>query len=119
MFIPEGRRSLRDSVRVIAQETTPWLMMGDFNAVRFPNERSVVSSDNWPHCMYDLDSYLCRTGLEDLRFVGQIFTWHNKLRICVSWIGWWLMVVGMIYLVRRRLFSYLLGLSPLPHCGLT
>lgn len=34
----EGRRSLRDSMWVIAQDTTTWLMVEDFNAVRFPNE---------------------------------------------------------------------------------
>lgn len=64
-------------MRVIAQETTPWLMMRDFNAVRFMNER-VGGSNNWLGWMNDLDSCLCRNGLEDLRFPGQFFTWHNK-----------------------------------------
>lgn len=35
-------------------------------------------SDNWPGWMNDLDSSLCCNRLEDLRFAGHFFTWHNK-----------------------------------------
>lgn len=43
----EGRKSLWESVAHLTQDTMPWVMMGDFNVVYFPNE-CVGGSDNWP-----------------------------------------------------------------------
>lgn len=54
----------------------PWILLGDFNVVRFRYEREGGSSD-WPSFMSDFDEVICSAGLEDLRFSGGLFTWHN------------------------------------------
>lgn len=35
---PEGRKGLWDSVSHLSQDDTPWMLMGDFNAIRSPTE---------------------------------------------------------------------------------
>jgi len=46
----------------------PWIILGYFNLVK-----------NNAACMSDFNSTLNQCGLSDLGFVGNIFTWTNKL----------------------------------------
>lgn len=55
----------------------PWMVYGDFNAIRWTHER-MGGSREWPSWMGDLDDCIISAGLFDLRFCGQLFTWSNR-----------------------------------------
>lgn len=55
----------------------PWLVIGDFNAIRWNHERLGRSRD-WPDWMGDLDNCVLSAGLFDLRFCGLLFSWSNR-----------------------------------------
>ncbi|KAI8530014.1 hypothetical protein RHMOL_Rhmol11G0021000 [Rhododendron molle] len=55
----------------------PWVVLGDFNAIRFPNEKSGGSS-SWPPYMDEFNDCLFALELDDLKFSGCFFTWANK-----------------------------------------
>ncbi|XP_048496446.1 uncharacterized protein LOC125495695 [Beta vulgaris subsp. vulgaris] len=56
--------------------TGPWLIMGDFNCVRYPNERigAVVRAQE----MMPMNNWCAGCGLDDLKSSGCFFTWNNK-----------------------------------------
>ena len=56
--------------------TDPWLIMGDFNCVRYPNERirAIVRAQE----MNPISNWCAVGGLEDLKSSGSFFTWNNK-----------------------------------------
>ena len=56
----------------------PWLMLGDFNQVLFPQEHSNPPSLNVDRRMREFGSCLNDTELSDLVFNGNTFTWWNK-----------------------------------------
>lgn len=56
---------------------SPWLVIGDFNAIRRRNER-LGGSTEWQSWMDDLDNYIVQSDLDDLRFSGQLYTWCNR-----------------------------------------
>ena len=64
-------------IQATAFSHMPWIIMGDFNAIRFRNERKGGSCD-WPAYMNDLNDTLFEVGLDDLRYGGPLFTWHNS-----------------------------------------
>ena len=58
-------------------DDSPWLVLGDFNAIRSPFEHS-GGSVAWPAWKDDLGCCLGQAGLDDLQFSGCKFTWFNK-----------------------------------------
>ena len=46
-------------------DSLPWLVMGDFNSTRSPNEALGVATD-WPAWQNDLGVCLAHVGLDDL-----------------------------------------------------
>lgn len=61
-------------------EGVPWLIVGDFNAVRYQNEAKGGSLD-WPAWKNDLNDCIMRAGVEDLRHGGFLFTWSNRKEV--------------------------------------
>ncbi|KAG5548914.1 hypothetical protein RHGRI_014320 [Rhododendron griersonianum] len=56
---------------------TPWVVLGDFNAIKSPTEK--VGGDRaWTSWMEEFNSCLQSTELVDLRFSGCYYTWSNK-----------------------------------------
>lgn len=56
---------------------SPWLVFGDFNAIRKQNER-VGGSRDWPNWMDSLDECIIEADLDDFKFGGHFFTWSNR-----------------------------------------
>lgn len=55
-----------------------WIVLGDFNALRFPSDK-VGGDYHWPPHMEDLNKCISHNDLDDLRYTGCHFTWANKL----------------------------------------
>ncbi|XP_056163671.1 uncharacterized protein LOC130137005 [Syzygium oleosum] len=80
-----NRRSLwADLIRLSSCEL-PWIVAGDFNAIRDPDDR-VGSTTPWILAFDEFGDCLNQAGLEDLRYVGCRYTWtyssgdNRKLR---------------------------------------
>lgn len=56
---------------------TPWVVLGDFNAIRYPNEK-FGGLKQWPSHMDNLNNRLYSTELDDLRYLGCFYTWAHK-----------------------------------------
>ena len=55
----------------------PWVILGDFNALRFPSDK--VGGDNhWPPHMDNFGQCINANELDDLKYTGCHFTWSNK-----------------------------------------
>ncbi|XP_010054841.2 uncharacterized protein LOC104443197 [Eucalyptus grandis] len=52
----------------------PWIVAGDFNAIRYASDRA-DRSNYWIPAFEDFGNCLIQAGLDDLRFVGNRFTW--------------------------------------------
>lgn len=59
------------------KNSSPWIVLGDFNSIRTPHEKS-SSNSQWPAHMDDLNSCLYTSELDDLRYSGCFFTWSNR-----------------------------------------
>ncbi|KAL2247880.1 UNVERIFIED_CONTAM: hypothetical protein Sindi_2640300 [Sesamum indicum] len=72
------RRALWGSMETIAMQCTniPWLVGGDFNAVRDLSEICGVSGDI-RMAMEDFNTCIQNTGLLPLPMQGEWYTWHN------------------------------------------
>jgi len=57
--------------------STPWILLGDFNVVRFSSERA-GGDLSWPSYMEDLNQCCFDSHLDDLKFSGHLCTWSNK-----------------------------------------
>ncbi|XP_031285379.1 uncharacterized protein LOC116144062 [Pistacia vera] len=57
-------------------EEIPWVIMGDFNAMRFGHEK-IGGSYRWRNYVSDLNNMCNETRLEDLWFMGSFFTWST------------------------------------------
>lgn len=55
----------------------PWLVLGDFNAIKDPSDR-VGGSEDWLPCFNEFGQCLEQPELEDLRFVGFRYTWTTS-----------------------------------------
>ncbi|XP_031282090.1 uncharacterized protein LOC116140622 [Pistacia vera] len=75
---PQKRKELWRVLSGKAQdfEEIPWVIMGDFNAMRFGHEK-IGGSYRWRNYVSDLNNMCNETRLEDLRFMGNFFTWSN------------------------------------------
>lgn len=58
------------------QSSSPWVVMGDFNAIKTPSEK-VGGDRSWPPWMDDFGNCPISAELEDLRYSGCQFTWSN------------------------------------------
>ncbi|XP_039169344.1 uncharacterized protein LOC104431430 [Eucalyptus grandis] len=56
---------------------SPWIIAGDFNAIRDASDRA-DSSNYWIPSFNDFGECLAEAGLEDLRYVGNRFTWATS-----------------------------------------
>ncbi|KAH7845388.1 hypothetical protein Vadar_001417 [Vaccinium darrowii] len=70
------RHELWNSLNNI-KSPNPWIVLGDFNSVRFPQEKS-GSMSHWPSYMDDINTCLYSNELDDLRYSGCFFTWSNR-----------------------------------------
>ena len=55
---------------------SPWIVLGDFNAIREPKDR-FGGSQRWPPDHDDFPNFIEKAHLEDLRFRGIFFTWQT------------------------------------------
>ncbi|MQM16875.1 hypothetical protein Taro_049836 [Colocasia esculenta] len=76
--LPYERQSLwRDIVTLSTSINLPWLIVGDFNSVRFPHEkiggRLLTTS-----ILRDFNTCIDASSLLDLKSVGNTFSWNNR-----------------------------------------
>ena len=57
-------------------DDSPWVVLGDFNVVCRPEERS-GGDTSWPSYMEDLNVCYYDNSLDDLKFTGNILTWSK------------------------------------------
>ncbi|XP_048131568.1 uncharacterized protein LOC125314131 [Rhodamnia argentea] len=57
--------------------SSPWLVAGDFNAIKDPSDRIGSSNVRLPS-FNELGECITQAGLEDLHYVGHRFTWSNS-----------------------------------------
>ncbi|XP_077212858.1 uncharacterized protein LOC143847974 [Tasmannia lanceolata] len=72
------RRNLWNSIRSLSSIiNSPWIVFGDFNAVRFADERyggaGLIQGD-----VDDFNSFIHDCSLAELRAMGHFFTWSNS-----------------------------------------
>jgi hypothetical protein len=60
----------------------PWCIGGDFNVVRFPNEKTGMSSFNY--AMHEFSDFISKCGLMDIPMEGGLFTWSNNRETAAS-----------------------------------
>lgn len=73
------RQLLADLLQMRNNErSVAWCLVGDFNSVRFVEERKGVSSQQFTREMKDFDNFIGNMGLNDLPFIGKKFTWHRS-----------------------------------------
>jgi hypothetical protein len=68
-----------------AQDNLPWLCMGDFNEILFSHEKDGGPA-RAPGCMESFRKALEDTRLDDLGFVGDVFTWRNNWHVADGYI---------------------------------
>lgn len=77
------RRRLWDSLfhfhmdRDLDHNSTPWILMGDFNCITDPQDKRGGSPFSYTPAVRDFQSFINNTNLTDLGFIGQPYTWCN------------------------------------------
>ncbi|XP_056172498.1 uncharacterized protein LOC115693838 [Syzygium oleosum] len=71
------RRQLWADLYRLSNGDLPWIVAGDFNAIRDPEDR-VGSSTPWIPSFDECREGLNQAGLEDLRYVGCRYTWTHS-----------------------------------------
>ena len=56
--------------------SSPWILLGDFNVVRYNTEK-LGGNQDWPAYMNELNDCCLSSSLDDLHFAGQLFTWSK------------------------------------------
>ncbi|XP_074300965.1 uncharacterized protein LOC141632305 [Silene latifolia] len=74
---PVKRVSLWDSLTAMAPQVGPWVVMGDFNIVRYSHEKIGNLPAHLPD-MLEFNNCLSSCGLDDMQGTGSDFTWFNK-----------------------------------------
>ncbi|XP_074287887.1 uncharacterized protein LOC141613052 [Silene latifolia] len=74
---PVKRKTLWDSLTDMAPRVGPWVVMGDFNIVRYSHEKIGNLPAHLPD-MIDFNNCLSSCGLDDMQGTGNDFTWFNK-----------------------------------------
>ncbi|KAL4565980.1 hypothetical protein LXL04_030088 [Taraxacum kok-saghyz] len=71
---PAKKRSLWDKLlNLVNSRHGNWIFLGDFNAVRRPDER--FNSNFCPRIAYDFNAFISNAGLLDLKMTGRRFTY--------------------------------------------
>ncbi|KAI0522506.1 hypothetical protein KFK09_004885 [Dendrobium nobile] len=74
----ESRSSLWDMLRIcVASQTTPWIIMGDFNCCRFASDK-LGGNPLSHHQLGELNSVIFDAKLMELPSVGNVYTWFNQ-----------------------------------------
>lgn len=74
---PDGRTSLWNSISSVSRcINSPWIVLGDFNAIRVPGERRGKSSTQ-ANDMDSFNDYLVDSNLLEADYKGMWFTWDN------------------------------------------
>jgi len=58
-------------------ESTPWILMGDFNAIRNHSDM-LGGSTTWAGTMDRLDTCIREAKVDDLQYSGMHYTWSNQ-----------------------------------------
>lgn len=66
-----------DIVHLSENMNIPWLVAGDFNAIKEPSDR-IGSSTVWIPSFDEFGQCLSQAGLDDLRYVGHRYTWSTS-----------------------------------------
>lgn len=56
---------------------TPWIILGDFNAIRSQSDK-MGGDCHWPPHMEDFNKCISHNDLDDLKYSGCHYTWSNK-----------------------------------------
>ncbi|XP_074299599.1 uncharacterized protein LOC141630733 [Silene latifolia] len=73
-----ARKSLWDGLNLISSSATkPWIIMGDFNVVRSPDERLGPNPPSLQD-IRDFNDCILSNSLTDIRSLGSDFSWTNK-----------------------------------------
>ncbi|KAJ6925335.1 hypothetical protein NC651_009873 [Populus alba x Populus x berolinensis] len=75
---PAGRSSLWNYIKQQAPEysSAPWILLGDFNAILKPSDRS-GGDQNWNGHQNDFGTCIQGSELTQIPYSGLKFTWHN------------------------------------------
>ena len=75
---PTDRRPLWNYLEAEAQActSTPWLVMGDFNAIMVPHDR-MGGDVAWPEHRNEFPNCIHNASLIQVPYDGMRFTWHN------------------------------------------
>lgn len=73
------RRPLWEDLQLYSETflDVPWLVAGDFNAIKDPSDR-VGGATNWIPCFDEFGQCLEQTDLVDLRYVGLRYSWSTS-----------------------------------------
>ena len=73
-----SRRPLWENIQEVSSNCTkPWVVIGDFNSVLSPDEKS-NGTDVTPYEVKDFLECSLASGLSDIRSIGCFFTWSNN-----------------------------------------
>ncbi|XP_043687599.1 uncharacterized protein LOC122638815 [Telopea speciosissima] len=75
--VEERRELWRDVLGFASSISSPWMALGDFNIVRQQSEKfggDIVRQE----AIDDFNSFIFDTGLVDLEWKGELFTWNNR-----------------------------------------
>lgn len=61
--------------------SVPWMILGDFNQIRDPNEHSKPVSLNMDKRIRDFNQCLLSANVDDLNYRGNTFSWWNKSKL--------------------------------------
>ncbi|XP_074293199.1 uncharacterized protein LOC141620157 [Silene latifolia] len=61
----------------MAPQVGPWVVMGDFNIIRYSHEKIGTLPAHFPD-MIDFNNCLSSCGVDDMQGTGNDFTWFNK-----------------------------------------
>ncbi|CAN1131567.1 hypothetical protein LINPERHAP2_LOCUS6476 [Linum perenne] len=59
---------------------TPWCLIGDFNAIRTPEEKEAARPPN-PRSMREFNGFITDARITDIPFIGQNYTWSNNQEV--------------------------------------
>ncbi|XXG49475.1 hypothetical protein AAC387_Pa02g3652 [Persea americana] len=71
------RRDLWDYLTTSSQTSLPWCVIGDFNSILLASEKLSLRPSSSPS-VTDFNNMVLSTGLKDLGYKGNTFTWTNN-----------------------------------------
>ncbi|KAL8490658.1 hypothetical protein ACS0TY_022603 [Phlomoides rotata] len=101
MLVINEKRELWDTIRLVINQYREACIcvVGDFNAIRFPEERVGRGETGDTRDMTNFDNFITQCNLVDMPLSGITFTWYRPDGTCKSkldrilvnseWILWW------------------------------